>query len=66
MIRENRKTEIKMFEFNQGVTQETYYLMNKQIEREVDNNPPKNIEERIFEDQPLHYPKALMINELVD
>jgi hypothetical protein len=66
MIREDRKNELKKLAFNQHLYQETYYLMNKQFEREINNNPPKDIEKRIYQNKPEDYPNALIINEHVN
>jgi hypothetical protein len=65
MIREDRKNELRKLAHNQGLRHETYYFINKQFEREVQRHPPKNIEEKIFEDKPEDYPNVLMINEPV-
>jgi hypothetical protein len=35
MIREDRKIELRMLAFNQDLRHETYYLLNKQFEREL-------------------------------
>jgi hypothetical protein len=51
---------------NQNLHQETYYLINKQFEREIARHPPNNVEEKIFDNKPKNYPKTLMINEPVD
>jgi hypothetical protein len=48
MIRKNRKNELKRLAYNQGLRHETYYLINKQFERELLQYPPKNINEKIF------------------
>jgi hypothetical protein len=66
MIREDRKTELRMLAFNQGLRRETYYLINKHFERKLLQHPPKNIEEKIFYDKPEDYPNVLMINEPVN
>jgi hypothetical protein len=42
MIREDRKAELRMFAFNQGLRYETYNLINRQFERELQRHPPKN------------------------
>jgi hypothetical protein len=63
MIRKDRKAELRMLAFNQGLRHETYNLINKQFERELQRHPPKNIEEKIFEDKPVDYPNVLTINE---
>jgi hypothetical protein len=49
---ECRKTELRMLAFNLGLRHETYYLINEQFERKLQRHPPKNIEEKIFEDKP--------------
>jgi hypothetical protein len=46
--------------------QETYYLINKQLEREIACHPPKDLAERHFNNKPEGYPRALMINEPID
>jgi hypothetical protein len=66
MIREDRKNELRMLAFNQHLHHETYYLINKQFEREIERHPPKNIAIKIFDEIPDDYPKTLMINEPVD
>jgi hypothetical protein len=65
MIREDRKEELKELAYNQGLKHKTYYLINKQFEREIARHPPKNVAEKIFEEIPEDYPKALMINEKI-
>jgi hypothetical protein len=66
MFRENRKNELRKLAFNHGLHQETYYLINKQFEKEFSLHPPKNISEKQFYNKPENYPKVLMINEPVD
>jgi hypothetical protein len=66
MIREDRKNELKKFVHNTNLRHETYYLINKQFEKEIERHPPKNINERHFNNKPENYPKVLMINEPVD
>jgi hypothetical protein len=41
MIREDRKNELRKLAFNKHLHQETYYLINKQFEREIERHPPK-------------------------
>jgi hypothetical protein len=65
-IIEDRKNELKRFAYNQGLRYETYYLINKQFEKEIAQHPFKNINERYFNNKPEEYPKVLMINEPVD
>jgi hypothetical protein len=65
MIREDRKNELRKLAYNQGLQQKTYYLINKQFERELILHPPKDIEERVYDNKPKNYPKVLMINEPV-
>jgi hypothetical protein len=66
MIREDRKEELKKLAYNQGLRHETYYLINKQFKREIAQHPPKNVDEKIFENKPEDYPETFMINKLVD
>jgi hypothetical protein len=47
MIREDRKNELRKLAYNQGLRQETYHLLNKQLEKELTHLPPKDIEEEI-------------------
>jgi hypothetical protein len=49
MIREDRKEKLRKLSLNQHLDQETYYLINKQFEREIARHPPKNVAEKIFE-----------------
>jgi hypothetical protein len=63
MIREDRKTELRMLAFNQGLRQETYHLINKQFERELLRHPFENIEDKIFNNKPKDSPKVFVINE---
>jgi hypothetical protein len=53
MIREDRKTELRMLAFNQGLRHESYYLINKQFESEQ-QHPPKNIEENNLKNSSLY------------
>jgi hypothetical protein len=48
MIREDRKEKLKKLAYNQGLRHETYYLTNKQFEREIARHPPKNVEEKLL------------------
>jgi hypothetical protein len=66
MIREDRKNELRKLVYNQGLQQETYHLINKQLKKELTLHPPKDIEEKIFDNKPKDYPKVLMINEPVN
>jgi hypothetical protein len=66
MIREDRKNGLRKLAYNQGLQQETYHLINKQLEKELTLLPPKDIEEKIFGNKPKYYPKVLMINEPVN
>jgi hypothetical protein len=54
MIREDRKNELRKLAYNQGL-QETYYLINKQFERELTLHPPKDIEERVYDNKLKNY-----------
>jgi hypothetical protein len=55
-----------MLSFNQGLRHETYHLINRQFERKLQRHPPKNIEEKIFEDKLEYYTNVFMINEPVN
>jgi hypothetical protein len=66
MIREDRKNELRKLAFNKHLHQETYYLINKQFEREIERHHPKVVTERNFNNKPEDYPNVLMINEPVD
>jgi hypothetical protein len=59
MIRK-RKNELKRLAYNQGLRHETYYLINKQFEKEIARHPPKNINEKHFNNKPEDYPKTLI------
>jgi hypothetical protein len=63
MIREDKKEELKKLAC---LRHETYYIINKQFERELQRHPHKKIEEKIFEDKPKDYTNVLMINEPVN
>jgi hypothetical protein len=52
MIREDRKNELRKLAFNKHLHQETYYLINKQFEREIKKHPPENIAELHFNNKP--------------
>jgi hypothetical protein len=52
MIREDRKNELRKLAFSKHLHQETYYLINKQFEREIERHPPKNIPIKIFDEIP--------------
>jgi hypothetical protein len=49
-IREDTKNELRRFSFDQGLKQETY-LINKQFETEILHHPPKNVEEKVFDNK---------------
>jgi hypothetical protein len=66
MIREDRKNELRKLEHNAGLRHETYYLINKQFEREIERHPPKDLAEHHFNNKPEDYPNVLMINEPLD
>jgi hypothetical protein len=66
MIREDRKNELRKLAFSKHLHKETYYLINKQFEKEIERHPPKSIHIKIFDEIPDDYPKTLMINEPVD
>jgi hypothetical protein len=65
MIREDRKNELRKLAFNEHLHQKTYYLINKQFERELSRHPPKDLAERHFNNKPEDYPKVLTINKPV-
>jgi hypothetical protein len=52
IIREDRKNELRKLAFSKHLHQETYYLINKQFEREIEKHPPKNIPIKIFDEIP--------------
>jgi hypothetical protein len=64
MIREDRKEELRKLSFNQHLHQETYYLINKQFEREITRHPPKDLPERHFNNKPEDYPRVFMTSRL--
>jgi hypothetical protein len=66
MIREDRKNELRKLSHSAGLRHETYYLFNKQLEREIERHPPKNLAERHFNNKSDDYPNVLMINKPVD
>jgi hypothetical protein len=66
MIKEDRKNELRKLADNQRLHQETYYLINKQFEKETTLHPPKNISEKQFYNKPEDFPKVLMINEPIN
>jgi hypothetical protein len=66
MIREDRKNELRKLACNHGLKQATYYLINRQFEKQITLHPPKYISEKLFYNKPEIYPKVLMINEPVD
>jgi hypothetical protein len=66
MIRKDRKNKLRKLAFNEYLQQETFYLINKQFEKETAQHPPKNVGEIHFNNKPEDYPKVLMINEPVD
>jgi hypothetical protein len=66
MIREDRKNELRKLAHNQRLKHEIYYFINKQFKREITRHPPKNINERHFNNKPEDNPRVLMINEPVD
>jgi hypothetical protein len=43
MLCEDRKNELRKLAFNKNLKQETFYLINKQFEKEITLHPPKNI-----------------------
>jgi hypothetical protein len=59
MIREDRKAELRMLAFNQGLRHETYYLINKQFEEKLQR-------QKIFDVKPENYPNVLMTNEPIN
>jgi hypothetical protein len=66
MIREDRKNELRKLAHSAGLRHETYYLINKQFEKEIARHPLKGVAERHFNNKPEDYPNVLMINEPVD
>jgi hypothetical protein len=48
MIREGRKNELRKLVYNHGLKQETYYLINRQFEKQITLHPPKCISEKLF------------------
>jgi hypothetical protein len=66
MIREDRQNELRKLAHNQGLRHETYYLINKQFEKEIARDPPKNIVEGHFNNKPEDYPRVFMTNEPVN
>jgi ribosomal protein S6 len=59
VIREDRKNKLRKLAYNQGLQQETYYLINKQFKKELTLHPPKYmiINQKVIQ--------VLMINEPV-
>jgi hypothetical protein len=66
MIREDRKNELRRLAHHAGLRHETYYLINKQFEREIARHLSKDLAERHFNNKPEDYLRVLMINEPVD
>jgi hypothetical protein len=52
MVREDRKNELRKLAFNKHLHQETYYLINKQFEKEIERHPTKNVPIKIFDEIP--------------
>ncbi|MDR0571542.1 MAG: hypothetical protein LBG48_01685 [Rickettsiales bacterium] len=46
MIREDRKNELRRLAHHAGLRHETYYLINKQFEKEIARHPPKDSPEK--------------------
>jgi hypothetical protein len=59
MIREDRKNELRKLAHHAGLRHETYYLINKQFEREIGRHPPKDVAKKHFNDKPEDYPNVL-------
>jgi hypothetical protein len=66
MIKEDRKNELRRLAHLAGLRHETYYLINKQFEKEIARHPLKDVTERHFINKSEDYPTVLMINKPVD
>jgi hypothetical protein len=66
MFREDRINKLRELAENQKLQNNTYILINSQFDNEIKEHPPKEIEERIYDDTPPNYPKILMINKPVN
>jgi hypothetical protein len=60
MIREERKNVLRRLAHHSGLRHETYYLINKQFEKEIVKHPPKSVAERHFNNKPEEYPNVLI------
>jgi hypothetical protein len=63
---EDRINKLRELAENQKLQNNTYILINSQFDNKIKKHPPKEIEERIYEDIPPNYPKILMINKPVN
>jgi hypothetical protein len=52
MFREDRINKLGELAENQKLQNNTYILINSQCDNEIKEHPPKEIEERIYEDIP--------------